>query len=311
MIVIQNLFLVVCCLALSYMGTIKSDEITTQTEVTFAAVEPKDTVQQTPKAVEQKVHDPIKLTQSDKRKRKSSTKKAKRHTFRDMTYEELATTKDRKVKEGDLELAIKYAEKMVPMCKDMHELKDLILELANLLFKAGEFEKSGKLYNEFIALYPGNEHIERAYYQAILCTSQGVLDAVRDQSKTKETLELTKKFLERGDIFTTYKAHVETIQKQYYQRLAESEINIATFYSNRGSFKAAQHRMNNIRKEYADKLPDLEPQLLALEITFAQTQGNKDLIAQKVNELQEKFPTYSATIALAQAPQAKSFIQKF
>lgn len=255
---------------------------------------------------------PKKLTRAERKKLKRQNKKKNiRHTMRDMSYEELKETKERYVKENDLETAIKYAEKMVPMCHDIDDLKNLTLELADLYYKLSDLEKAGRIYNEFIKLYPGNDKIEYAYYRAIICSGSGVLEADRDQTRTKETLELTKKFLERSDVFTTYAEEVRTIQKKCCERLAESELDIIDFYIKRSSFKAAQARLETVRNDFLASLPELESKLLVREHTMAENQNDVTLAAQKLAELTEKFPESQETIKLAKAESKKSFSARF
>ncbi|MDR3550614.1 MAG: outer membrane protein assembly factor BamD, partial [Candidatus Babeliales bacterium] len=236
-----------------------------------------------------------------------------RHTISTMTYDELREAKNRKIKEKNIDIAIKYAEKMLPLCKDMHEANHLTIELADLLFQNGDLEKAGKHYKEFAKLYPGYDKIEHAEHRSILCSFYGMLDATRDQTKTKETLELTQKFLERADVFTQFSAEVASIQKQCYARLVESEVSILEFYLNRDSLKAAQTRIDGLRKEFASVTPDLEPKLLAYEIQLAQKRNDPAAVELKQLELQEKFPMYSqVTVVLASADKKKTdFSQKF
>lgn len=214
-------------------------------------------------------HDGTRLSKKDRRLRKRKSKTT-RHTISTMTFDELREAKNRKLQENNVEIAIKYAEKMLPICKDMHELKDLTIELADLYFHHGDLEKAGKLYNEFTKLYPGYDKIEHAKHKAILCSFYSILNAENDQTKTKETIALTQEFLERSDIFTQYASEVENIQKQCYRRLVESDKYIVEYYLNRDSFNAAQTRINNMRKDYGTAMPNLEPELLSYEIQIAQ-----------------------------------------
>jgi outer membrane assembly lipoprotein YfiO len=254
--------------------------------------------------------DPTKTTSAARRKRKSLYKQ-KKVTMRDMTYEEMEEAKNQRIKDKNLEAAIKYAEKMIPLCKDMHKQRDLTLELADLLFDNAQLDKAGKVYQEFVKLYPGTNAIEHASYRAILCSFYGILDSQRDQTKTQETLDLTVAFLERAEIFTERNEEVVAIQKKCYERLVESEMNVLNYYLQNERFNAAQVRIDGLRKDFVPKMADLEPRLLTTEIIIADQQGKTELATEKRLTLQNKYPTFKEiTTVIAQAKE-KSFVDKF
>ncbi len=252
------------------------------------------------------------LTLADKRKRKRGYQK-KYLNMRDMTYEELKVVKAQKKKENDIENLIRYNEKMLAMCKDMYELKDITLELANLLYESGDREKAGKLYGEFIKLYPGTQEVEYAYFRAIVCCFEGVLDAERDQSKTKETLELTKRFLERADVFEKHIDEVLKIKMSCCERLIESEMLIINYYMNKNCYKAVENRLAGLQKDYSDQVDNLSPRLITVEIELAFKQNKIDVATQKLALLQEKHPEFNTkhTTVLAQAIPKKTFANRF
>jgi outer membrane assembly lipoprotein YfiO len=256
---------------------------------------------------------PVKLTVTDKRKRKSSIKKAQKITMRDMTYEELSLHKNQYIVTQDYETAIKYIEKMMPLCPDLPQRSELALELADLTFESNSFEKAGKIYLDFIKFYPGNEMVEYAYYKAILCSADSILDAMRDQTKTKDTLELIGRYLERQDVFTQYKNEILNLQKLCYQRLAENEFSIIEFYTNHKNFKAVHNRLEGLKKDYVNKIPEIKANILVCEIDMAKKQNNLELAQAKLEELQTSFPAYKQntnTIAVAQV-EKKSFMNRF
>lgn len=254
--------------------------------------------------------DPTKNSTSSRRKHQSKYKK-KKVTMSYMSYEQMREAKDDRIKEKNREAAIKYAEKMLPLCKDMHEQRDLTLELADLLFDNAQLEKAGKIYQEFVKLYPGTAAIEHASYRAILCSFYSILDSQRDQTKTQETVDLTIAFLERSEIFTERNEEVLTIQKKCYERLVESEMNVLNYYLNNERFTAAQTRINGLRKDYALKIVDLEPRLLTCEIVIAEKQGNAQLVAEKRLALHDKYPTFSEVTTVIAQTTENNFVNKF
>lgn len=189
-----------------------------------------------------------------------------RKTLSHKNYQELKTSKQERLAAGDNAGAVRYLEKMVPLCNDLAELKLLMLELADLLFALQDYTRAADMYQEFTKLYPGSDEVEYALYRAIKSNFELTLDAEHDQSKTNATRELALAFLERAELFTTYAQEVESIVLQCDQRLLASDISICNFYVKRGDTKSAQNRLSLIKKEYLDKnIPDLQMQIAALE----------------------------------------------
>jgi outer membrane assembly lipoprotein YfiO len=240
-----------------------------------------------------------------KKKRESKSQK-ERHTLNTMTYEELKEAKDRYLKNNDKPTALKFLAKMVPKCDDLKELHVIMLELADLHYTLGEFEDAGTVYQEFIKLYPGSEKVEYATYKALVCSFDQIRDADRDQSKTKDTLELANTFLNRS-VFVTHRKQVQEIATKCQQRLLDSDISVINFYLNRGSNNAAQKRLAQVRENFIAPLPASEATILALEANVAQAQNDLKLAENKRLELALKFPTQSAALA----PQPVKLANRF
>ncbi len=245
--------------------------------------------------------------------KKLDKKKNEKKTLSHMDLGELKLAKERALKKNDKELAIKYLEKMVPQCKDVNGLKDITLELADFYFETGNLAKAGRLYGDFTQLYPGNDKVEYASYKSILCSFYGTLSADRDQSKTRDTIDLSDNFLERADVFKKYDDEVKKIRKNCYVRLMESEVGIIDFYLKRGSYKAVQKRLDNLREEFLPKLPNIEPQILTFEYELAQKLNNQKLASEKKALLDEKFPQHEQTAKMAKKKDEKTtnFAQRF
>lgn len=230
--------------------------------------------------------------------------KNKKKTLRNMNYAELNTFKEKCLASNDRYNAIRTLERMVPICTDLEKLKGILLELADLLFDDGKLEAAGKMYREFVKYYPGNEKVEYALYKAVVCKFYVILDAERDQSNTRDAIELASKFLEREEIFATHSKEVRHMREQCYQRLFENEIGIFNFYCSRKRYKSARTRLTNIRKEFIDLIPTSDPYLITLEIELAQQVKDMPLLEVKQKELAERFPDYQKT-RLAQAEITK------
>jgi len=222
-------------------------------------------------------------------------KKPKKKTISTMNYLELKEGKERLMAAGDKEIALKYMQKMVPLCTDLSELCTLMVELADTLLETGSPDEAGTTYLEFTKLYPGHEKVEYATYKAIECRFNRILSADRDQTITREALELTEQFLARSDVFTTHIHDVERIRDACRTRLLESEISIASYYLKKGSFDEAEYRLTSMRSTFVPVLPSSEPDILHLECLLAEKQNNTEQLLKKQAELSERFPATNAT----------------
>lgn len=218
-------------------------------------------------------------------------------TINNMNFAELKEVKEKLIQEGNNASAIKYLEKMMPLCNDLDELKRIMMELAKLYFEADDFEKAGKMFNEFTVLYPGCDEAEFALYQAILSNFKLTLDAEHDQTKTQETKELALAFLER-ESFTMYRKEVAGILNKCEERLFESDTMIFRCYLNignySGQFANAKKHLAIIKESYLDKdVPDIAVRVAELEadLTAATTplESTKTVVAQADESQQKPF----------------------
>ncbi len=231
------------------------------------------------------------------RHRRYKEKKESKKTFSRMAYEDLEQAKNKQIIANNKETAIKYLEQMLKLCDDINQLSRHLVELADLLFDCSKFKKAGKIYAEFTLLYPGNERIEYTLYRAILCSFYQTLDADRDQTKTKETIQLIDNFLERADIFGQYKDEVYRMRNSCCQKLVASEINICTFYIKRGSYRSAQKRLDGLSTDWLPTMPNIESQVIMLEIALAEKKGDMEIMLKKQQELKKKYPEEVTIIA--------------
>lgn len=222
-------------------------------------------------------------------KRKGLQGYKKYNTFSDMSFEELVVAKNKHTDAKNWDIAAKYLDRMIKLCDDINTKATIMIELADILFNTEHFDDAAKWYQEFAFLYPGNEHIEYASYKAIVCSSKKILSIDRDQAPTEKTLELANDFLKRSDVFTKYRTEVLAIQKVCQETLAQSDCSVAQFYITYGNYKAAEHRLKNVRSQWAQKVPEIKTQLAALEVDLA--------------GLYNEFKAPEESIKLAQATQ--------
>lgn len=198
-------------------------------------------------------------------------------TLSNMDFDELKTSKEDCLKNGDKRAAIKFLERMAQIRNDLEDLKGVMLELAQLLYETEDYKRASDMYNKFVLLYPGCEEVEQSMYRAIFCMSKIILDAEHDQTKTIETKELAQDFLNRSS-FTQYRKEVEAILTQCEERLLENEICIFNFYLGRCNYVAAQTRLANIKETYAVKtIPDIQTKIASLDKLYAEATVNVKL----------------------------------
>ncbi|TET06376.1 outer membrane protein assembly factor BamD [Candidatus Dependentiae bacterium] len=234
-----------------------------------------------------------------RKKRKTAQSKADKKTISTMNFEGLKKSKNEQVTIGNKDTAIKYLEKMIPLCTDMHELEKIMIELGDFYYETGRLTKSFTMYREFVNLYPGSEKVEYALYRTIICKFDEIYDAERDQAPTRETIKLADEFLERADVFVTHKDKVEEIRKKCWNRLFENELTIFNFYLCNKRIISATKRLKLIKEEFKSLIPELEPRIILLEVELAEAQNNNKLVEQKQSELLEKFPDYVTRVASA------------
>lgn len=182
-----------------------------------------------------------------------------------LSYEQLAKARAYYDELGQHDRAALCYERMLAINKDPMQLNNMRLELADRCFESGDFEKASKLYLGFLEFYPGSDKREYVEYKAILSHFYITLSNDRDQTETKNTLALTQSFLDHGSLYKEYADEVKHIQKQCYEKLTQSEMNICQFHVRHGNSKGAEQRLAYINKHLRRHAPTLEPELLALE----------------------------------------------
>ena len=112
------------------------------------------------------------------------------------TLEEAMICKEYYKGKKDYDLTAKYLEHMIPLEKDYKEMGKLILELADLHLELGNREKARSRYGEYKLLYPGSKAIKYVLYKEIVAHVLDMSESTRDQTKTKEAIQLAEKFLQ-------------------------------------------------------------------------------------------------------------------
>lgn len=247
--------------------------------------------------------------ESKKEQRIKELSKGINKNITDMNLVELGRAKEFALLVDNKDSAIKILDRMIILSTDQQEIAHLQLERADLYFDQGRFQKAGKLYEDYIKMYPGSEKIDEVKYKAILCRFYETLDIDRDQTKTKNTLALANEYLKRPEIFIKYQKDVKDIQKKCCKKLLENELYVFNFYLKKHNIKAAQLRLDFMRDHYMPIIPEIEPELICLECELATKIGDHTRVKEKIEELTKRFPQHQTPL-LAQNKKPE-YVKKF
>jgi outer membrane assembly lipoprotein YfiO len=202
--------------------------------------------------------------------------------------------------------ALRCLERMAVLETDLKALKNIRLELADISFDSGELEKAESFYADFQSLYPGSQEIEYAEYKGILSSFYQTLDADFDQKKTRETIQLSQAFNQKG--YKQYSLDVAAITKECKTTLFNSEVNIINFYLDKNKLDGAQQRLANLKKEFSS-LPGTQATVASLEYALAKKQNNDGLMQEAKLSL-DHIKDQSSPV-LAQHVDKKSYANRF
>lgn len=204
--------------------------------------------------------------------------------------------------EADYETATKYLDALRMVCTDTEELKNILIQLADLYYIREDWAKAERAYNEFVMLYPGAEKCDLAHFRAVECGFKLTLGADRDQTKTQEVLKLADEFISTHKN-SAYTNEVITIATQCREKLLASDINVFNFYMDKKDYKAAQKRLDLISKEHIPHLASAEPKTLELTIQLAQAQNNSQAVLEAQFKLVTLHPDNHITKYLIASPE--------
>ncbi|MBS1986434.1 outer membrane protein assembly factor BamD [Candidatus Dependentiae bacterium] len=234
----------------------------------------------------------------------------KNKTLSDMNFEELKVAKNRAVKAKNNEVALKYMQKMLPLCNDLVEHATLMLETADTLLETGAIKEASSMYQDFSTMYPGHDRITYASFKAIECSYATVLIPERDQTATLTTIERAEAFLNNSNPTLDYYEQVKTILHACYKIRLDSEISIINFFLHQKNIAAAQKRIEHIRETQLPIFPAAEKELIEVECLLASTKNDTELLLQKQTELATKFPA-PASFAVASNKRRVDQVAKF
>lgn len=260
------------------------------------------------KAHYKKTKEPKKVISTDRAKKQPFWKTV---TISDMEYDELLARKKELVAAGDYTLALKYIEHLFKRAQNSLQTIYIMLEWGALLMRVDDYARAETMFRDFIKLYPSNKYAQHAFVRAIECSWYQTPMHERDQTKTEETLRLIDDFFTRKDVYTQANIdHINNIRQQCYAKLASNSMHIAKQYINLSRYRSAHTRIQDIKTVDLVRLPEIEPELLHIELMLAQAERNSDIEQQIRAQLSSKFPTHEVTLALA-APHKSWFTGLF
>lgn len=217
-------------------------------------------------------------------------------------YAELKDELSKALEQKDYETATKLLDAMRMVCTDTEELKNILLQLADLYYTREDWAKAERAYQEFAMLYPGAQKCDYAHFRAVSCGFKLTKEPDRDQTKTQEVLKFADEFM------TTHKSsaylnEVITIATQCREKLLASDVNVFNFYMNNKNYKSAQKRLDIISKEHIPQLASAEPKTLELTIQLAQAQNNPQNLLDAQFKLVSKYPDIDITKKLIAEPE--------
>ncbi len=160
---------------------------------------------------------------------------------------------------------IALVEQLITLSSNDINIKDLKLQRADLHYSVHHIEKAAALYEDFGMLYPASKEAEYAWYKALVSRFELALDADKDQTNTRKTIEIAKEFLKLAQNTDLIK-EAATILMQSYERLYDHEVYVFTFYLKKKNFTAAQMRLDYIAKNFEAIFKDLATRIDDLKL---------------------------------------------
>jgi outer membrane assembly lipoprotein YfiO len=217
-------------------------------------------------------------------------------------YGELKDELAQALEHKDYETATKLLDAMRMVCTDTEELKNILLQLADLYYTREDWAKAERAYQEFAMLYPGAQKCDYAHFRAVACGFKLTKEPDRDQTKTQEVLKFADEFMTTHKT-SAYLNEVTSIATECREKLLASDVNVFNFYMNNKNYKSAQKRLDIISKEHMPQLASAEPKTLELTIQLAQAQNNPQNLLDAQFKLVTKYPDTEITKKLIAEPE--------
>lgn len=125
------------------------------------------------------------------------------------------------------------------------------LKLADAFYYKHDYENAFLSYQQFIKLHPKHEQAPYALYQAGMCYFHQIPSIDRDQTPTKNALEMFKRLIKEHPT-SRYAKRALTKIKICQEKLAAHEFYVGRFYYRTGRYKSALLRFRNLIENYCE-----------------------------------------------------------
>ncbi len=244
----------------------------------------------------------------EKNKNKKIYNQLASKTIKGMTEDELRDYINACIALEYFEEAIKGLEQLIATTKNMILTKEARIEIADIYFEKGNWKLASDKYNEFIKLYPADKHIDYAQYKALISLFYCLPTYDRDQKNTQEVILLADELLKKNHPF---EQDIKQIKSYCYRKLYEHNVDIFNQYMKKGSYAAAEKRLEQIKKTFTVNMIE-NFDFLSLELEYKLASGQHDIV--KKNLLEQKlalYPNYSKKFKIAAHSDKKSYVSFF
>jgi len=142
-------------------------------------------------------------------------------------------------------------ERLLETTSDNELRLQALINLADTLYKNGEYEEARFQYRKFLELYPVHPLAPRAQFQLAMCSFAEIKTPDRDQAITLEAIRQFERFLQS---YPDHPLASEAEQRHAFciNRLAEHDLEVADFYYKRGKYHSAINRLSALLDRYPD-----------------------------------------------------------
>lgn len=125
------------------------------------------------------------------------------------------------------------------------------LAIADSHYALKEYPEAAAVYTEFERLHPKHPEAARAAFQLAMCHYEQIKTTDRDQIPTRQAITAFSRVVDTYPM-SPFSAEAKAKIIECREILAQSELAVARYYYKTKSYVAAQKRLENIVKEYAD-----------------------------------------------------------
>jgi outer membrane protein assembly factor BamD len=183
--------------------------------------------------------------------------------------------------------AQQYFQQVLEQFPDSREKTLAQFNLAEALYRDGNYLEARFEYQKFLELYPAHPLASRAQFQIGMCSLRVVNAPDRDQRATREALRVFRHFRRQypqDPLVPEAEAHIRMLRG----RLAAHEFLIARFYYCKKAYQAAINRLLNLIQLYPN-MPDLDEALYMLAKSY-RAEENYTKAQRVLRLLVDRFP---------------------